>query len=142
MRDFPHFAIRKELWTAAGGMDERLYGYGYQFPELFSRMGRLPGWKPAVRFDLIAFHQAHFGHFGPGHMTAEKQKEVDDGKARLESIFPTEEALKAFHAAIPQQPLRPRRAEEAYKLRKGVLKKYTRRGRRFLHRLGLRDSPM
>jgi len=83
MMDFPHFAIKKELFSRVGGMDERLWGYGYQFPDLFWRLKQQKDYLPIIKFDMIAFHQTHKGSFGIGKLNEQKKYELKDSKQKL-----------------------------------------------------------
>jgi len=117
-RDFPHFAIRRDLWESIGGMDERLWGYGWQFPELYERAAAAAGQGVAVSFDLLAFHQNHAGSFGLGQAASDpaKAREALDGDRKLEEALGGAAAADAFRRRR-NPPLRPRRPEGAYRAR-------------------------
>jgi hypothetical protein len=114
--DCPHFAIKKDLWQNVGGMDQRLWGYGWQFPELFHRVTALPDCRLAADFDLLAFHQNHAGSFGLGQYTEEKKRELIQSEYKLREVFGSKDAAEQFKKRR-QPPLRPRRDPECYKLK-------------------------
>lgn len=115
--DFPHFAIQKSLWTGSGGMDGRLWGYGWQFPEFFLRLKKRSDYAPSVQFDLTAFHQTHESSFGMGLLTADQQEEKRQSETKLLHVFGSIAAVENFKKEISQKPLRPRRAAKDYELK-------------------------
>jgi len=140
--DFPHFAIKKELWLSVAGMDQRLWGYGYQFPELFLRLKKLSKYQPSIEFDMIAFHQTHFGSFGLGCLNKEMKNELKDSKRKLLDVFGSNEKIEIFKKEIHQQPLRPHYAEKHYHLKNeidihhSVLSKCKKQLRSYKNRIG------
>lgn len=115
--DFPHFAIKKELWLKSGGMDSRLWGYGWQFPELFLRLKNMPEYTPSIQFDMKSFHQTHRGSFGMGILTEAQQEERRQSEQKLLKVFGSAQALGKFKNDIVQPPLRPRRQTKFYELK-------------------------
>ena len=112
--DFPHFAIKKDLWIKSGGMDDRLWGYGWQFPELFCKLKKTDDYNPSVQFNMLAFHQAHFGSFGANILDNEKLAELRQVERKLMDVFGSPEACKNFLREIKQPALRPRYDEKYY----------------------------
>ena len=112
--DFPHFAIKRDFWIRAQGMDPRLFGYGWQFPEFFSRLEKLPNVRFETSFDLLAFHQNHRGSFGLGNYTPDKAKELWAGELKFRDVMGRKEAAEAFKKR-KRTPLRPRWPDDFYK---------------------------
>jgi hypothetical protein len=112
--DFPHFALRKQLWLDAGGMNPSLWGYGWQFPELYRRLRQLPDARPVYDFRLRAFHQNHGGSFSLGLYDQQKIQEMKDSERKLETLLGSKAAARAFKEER-NAPLRPRHSPDAYK---------------------------
>ena len=129
--DFPHFAIKKNMFMAIGGMNDKLWGYGYQFPDLFLRIKKLKDYSPLINFDMIAFHQTHSGSFGLGILNSEKKKELQDSNKKLLEAYGSQEKVNEFLESIHQIPLRERKNESFYKpkIRKFLLRKILRNSR-------------
>jgi hypothetical protein len=119
MMDFPHFAIKKDLWLKSGGMDTRLWGYGYQFPELFYRLKKMPDYKQDIEFDMISFHQNHAGSFGLGILDKDKNEEVRQIDHKLLQVFGDKDAVEQFKKDIRQKPLRSRYPDKDYNAKLG-----------------------
>jgi len=131
--DFPHFAIRKSAWQALGGMDERLFGYGPQFPEFFVRFEKKN--KLAVDPKLISFHQNHAGSFSLGNYSSDKKIELEESEAKLMSVFPDQGQYNEYQQYIHRPPLSPRRAPWAYQPKQDRWRKLFKRISRRIGRL-------
>lgn len=114
MSDYPHFAMKKELWQSVGGMHPGLWGYGHQFTEFFHRLRRHHGYNPVIQFDMIAFHQTHRGTFGLDRLRDDQRAELADSHEKLLSVFGSEEQVRKFLVERMNAPLRPRWADSAY----------------------------
>lgn len=128
--DFPHFAIKKSLWIDSGGMNKKLWGYGFQFPEFFLRMKKRNDYKTSVQYEMIAFHQNHLGTFSLGLLNKEKRKELEESKQKNIQVFGSEEAYNNIRKEVQQKPLRPRWPDEYYRIRSKNSIFY--RGKRFV----------
>jgi hypothetical protein len=111
--DFPHFAIKKNVWIELGGMDTRLWGYGHQFTEFFQRFQTSGLFKPSFQFDLIAFHQNHKGSFSLGLLDDKKRKELIRSEENYNCVI--KEDQNRVKQIIQQEPIIERRPERAYK---------------------------
>jgi len=59
-QDPVHFAIRKQTWLDLGGLDHRLWGYGWQFGEFAARLHRMIPRRRIKYFDHAwPVHQNH-----------------------------------------------------------------------------------
>lgn len=114
MMDYPHFAIKKKLWLQSKGMNEKLWGYGWQFPELFNRLKSLENYSISVKFGMIAFHQNHFGSFSLGLLTDKKKNELLESDKKMLDLFGSKDAVEEFKRKVRQAPLRERRNENSY----------------------------
>lgn len=132
--DFPHFAIRKQIYNDIGGMNDQLYGYGPQFPELFYRISKKDGVKFHSDNGLIAFHQMHKGSFGLNILDSRKKIELEQAKKNLTSVYGSVKNADDFFFSIRQPPLFPRRDPSAYILKDKKWKYYL----RLLHKSFLR----
>ncbi len=115
--DFAHFALKKNLWIKLNGMNEKLWGYGWQFPEFFARLKSEKDYHPSIQFDMIAFHQNHLGSFGLGKLNQSKKQELEQAELKLIEALGSIEAVEKFKKDIIQQPLRSRYDEKCYKVK-------------------------
>ena len=116
-QDQAHFAIKKELWMESGGMNEMLYGYGYQFPELLSRLNKIKSYKASIKMDMISFHQVHEGSFSVGQMCNKKSEEIKQSRSNIIKLFGSEKQANAFVESIKQKPIIQRRPKNQYKVK-------------------------
>lgn len=114
--DFAHFAIKKNLWRRLNGMNEKLWGYGWQFPEFFDRLKNEKDYHPSIQFDMIAFHQNHIGSFGLGKLNQSKKQELEQAELKLLEVLGSIEAVERFKNNTTQKPLRARHDERYYKV--------------------------
>lgn len=112
--DYPHFFIKKKIWNSVKGMNEELWGYGYQFPELFYRISKINGVKIKINMDMIAFHQYHRGSFSLGALNEEKQTELKSSEEKLLKAMGNQEEVNKLKS-LRNMPLRERREEIHYK---------------------------
>jgi hypothetical protein len=89
------FAIRRGLWDRLGGMNHRLWGYGWQFAELAARV-RIS--CPARRIDYFGcpppLHQTHGGSLM--HQAASGREEAEAGIRRFQDFLGGDDAYQIF----------------------------------------------
>lgn len=113
-QDQPHFAIKKELWIASGGMNNIFYGYGIQFPEFLNRIQKEKLYNAAVIQDLTAFHQNHLMSFSTGVLSKKQKLEARDSAERVYNYFGGAEKYQEYMCSIRQQPIYQRRDKSLY----------------------------
>jgi hypothetical protein len=130
--DFPHFAIRKSIWLKHRGMNAALWGYGYQFSELFYRLYQAGDVRIAVDFEMLAFHQNHSGSFGLAIYDDDKLAELKAAEPKLLDALGSSLAVNQFKAAMTRPLLREPRPDSAYRHRKSTAREFQRRLRGLL----------
>lgn len=92
------FGITKSLWTKINGLNNSLWGYGWQFAELAARI-RLNTPKQKIKYFSSdpPFHQTHEGTQMHYEMDDEsKSKEFEDGLKRFAEFLGGEKALFCY----------------------------------------------
>lgn len=85
-QDPVHFAIRRKTWLALGGLDHRLWGYGWQFGEFAARLRRTLPRRRVRYFDHAPpVHQNHASSLMVRTAGWNEQKAAEDraGRARF-----------------------------------------------------------
>lgn len=111
-QDPVHFAIRKETWRRLGGLDHRLWGYGWQFGEFAARLRRRLPRRRIKYFDHNwPIHQNHASSLMVRSVgwTARKAEEDRIGRERFASFLGGPERFECYEYRWQQRlpPLPP-----------------------------------
>lgn len=117
--DYPHFFIKKKIWNKIGGMNNDLWGYGYQFPDLFYRVEQLDDINININMNMIAFHQNHKGSFSVGTLNNSKVRELKLMEEKLLKAFGNQDSINKIKN-LRHQPLIPRREDSFYKTKEKI----------------------
>jgi hypothetical protein len=113
-QDPVHFAIRKKVWLQLGGLDHRLWGYGWQFGEFAARLqSELP--RQRVKYFDYAppVHQNHASSLMVRTAGWNEKKSAEDrvGRARFTEFLGGPEAFACYEYRWNQK-LRPLSPDE------------------------------
>ena len=111
-QDPVHFAIRKETWLKLGGLDHRLWGYGWQFGEFAARLrSELPRRRVKYFDGPAPVHQNHASSLmvRDQDFSAAKEEEERLGRDRFTAFLGGQEQFDCYHYRWRQKlkPLSP-----------------------------------
>lgn len=111
-QDPVHFAVRRELWQRLGGLDHRLWGYGWQFGEFAARLHRRVPARKIKYFDCPP--PVHMNHASSlmvrsKDFTARKGEEDRIGRERFAAFLGGQDLFECYHYRWSQKlpPLSP-----------------------------------